>query len=203
MRALTNHAHHEPHPSGRLHPADTQPRRALLGLRRTPGRLALAVFRLPLFLYRSGWGWVLGRTFLSLVHVGRRSGQPHRIVAMVLADEPVSREVVICSAWGGDADWVKNLRAAGAKQVCIGRDRFVPEHRFLNEDEAVAVAVAFRESHPRRLRLISRILGWGDLSTEPAVRDFVQGHPFVAFRPASARPAEHTERQVASMTGKP
>jgi deazaflavin-dependent oxidoreductase (nitroreductase family) len=173
--------------------AQTKPGRALLGLRRTPGRLALAVFRLPLFLYRRGWGWLLGRTFLSLVHVGRRRGQPHQMVAMVLADDPVSRQVVICSGWGPDADWVKNVRAGGAQQVCTGRERFVPEHRFLNDDEAVAVGVAFRERHPRRLRLISKILGWGDLSTDAAVRGFVQGHPFVAFRPAAARVAEHTE----------
>jgi hypothetical protein len=40
----------------------------LLGVRRQPGRLALAVFRLPLPLYRRGWGWLLGHTFLLLVH---------------------------------------------------------------------------------------------------------------------------------------
>ena len=172
---------------------ETQPRRALLGLRRTPGRLALAVFRLPLFLYRRGWGWVLGRTFLSLVHVGRRHGQPHETVAMVLADDPASGEVVICSGWGPEADWVKNLRAGSAQRVCVGRESFVPEHRFLSDDEAVAVGVAFREHHPRRMRLICKILGWGDLSTDAALRGFVQGHPFVGFRPATERTAEHEQ----------
>jgi hypothetical protein len=43
-------------------------------LRVRPGRLALAVFRLPLPLYRRGWGSLLGHTFLLLVHVGRKSG---------------------------------------------------------------------------------------------------------------------------------
>jgi len=32
----------------------------LLGLRRQPGRLALAVMRMPRPLYRRGWGWMLG-----------------------------------------------------------------------------------------------------------------------------------------------
>jgi deazaflavin-dependent oxidoreductase (nitroreductase family) len=169
-----------------------QQRRALFGLRRRPGRLALAVFRIPLSLYRRRWGWLLGRTFLALVHAGRRSGQPHQTVAMVLADDPLLRQVVICSAWGPDADWIKNLRAGGGQQVIIGRERYVPEHRFLNDDEAVEVGVAFRQRHPRRLKLISKILGWGDLSTEAAMRGFVQGHPFVALRPATARAAEHT-----------
>ncbi len=160
--------------------------RPLLGLRRTPGRLALAVFRMPLRLYRCGRGWMLGRTFLMLVHVGRTTGQPHDMVAMVIADHPDTGEVVICSGWGPDADWLHNLHAGPAREVRIAGDRFVPEHRFLTEDEAVAVTVAFRRRHPRRVWLASAVLEWGDLRSDASVREFVQGHPFVALRPAGA-----------------
>lgn len=60
--------------------------RPLLGLRRQPGRLALLIFRLPLPISRAGWGWLfLGRTFLLLTYVGRRSGNPHATAAMVLS----------------------------------------------------------------------------------------------------------------------
>ncbi len=44
---------------------------------RRRGRLALLVFRLPLPLYRFGFGWVLGHAFLQLTHVGRRTGKAH------------------------------------------------------------------------------------------------------------------------------
>ena len=155
-----------------------------LGLRGTPGRLALAVFRLPLPLYRRDKGWMLGRMFLMLVHVGRKTGQPHDMVAMVLADAP--GEVVIFSGWGPDADWLLNLHAGPAREVRIGRDRFVPEHRFLSDDEAVAVVTGFRHRHPQRVRLASAILGWGDLRSDADIRQFVREHPFVALRPARA-----------------
>lgn len=156
--------------------------RPWFGLRRVPGRLALAVFRAPLWLYRRDKGWMLGRTFLMLVHVGRKSGQPHETVAMVLADDSDTGEVVIVSGWGPDADWVRNLRAGPAREVRIGREHFIPEHRFLAEDEAVAVGTAFRNSHPLRLRLVSAILGWGDMRNEGVLREFVQEHPLVALR---------------------
>lgn len=165
-------------------PRQARPRHRWLGLRRAPGRLALAVFRMPLRLYRRGWGWLFGRTFLAFTHVGRKTGEPHDTVAMVLADDHGSGEVVICSAWGPDADWVHNLRAAPALEVRVGRDRYPPAHRFLTEDEAVAVGVAFRHEHPRRLRLLSTTLGWGDLTRDAALRDFVRSHPFVALGPA-------------------
>ena len=169
--------------TGTTSPSSRRRQRSWLGLRGTPGRLALAVFRTPLWLYRRDKGWMLGRTFLMLVHVGRKSGQPHDMVAMVLADDPDTGEIVIFSGWGPHADWLHNLHAGPAREVHIARERFVPEHRFLSEDEAVAVAVAFRHRHPRRLRLASAILGWGDLRSDAAVHEFVQGHPFVALRP--------------------
>jgi deazaflavin-dependent oxidoreductase (nitroreductase family) len=162
--------------------------RRFLGLRRAPGRLALWVFRLPLALYRRGWGWVFGRTFLMFVHVGRTTGRLHQAVAMVLGDDPLTRELVICSAWGQDAQWIRNLRAAPATEIRIGRDRFVATQRFLADDEAVAAAHSFRQRHPYRLRLIGTILGWADLSSDHAMRRFVRTHPFVAFRPADSEP---------------
>ena len=69
--------------------------RPWLGLRTQPGRLALAVFRLPLPLYRARLGRLLGHTFLVLTHIGRRTGTPHATAAMVLRHDPVTHESVI------------------------------------------------------------------------------------------------------------
>jgi deazaflavin-dependent oxidoreductase (nitroreductase family) len=143
------------------------------------------VFRWPLRLYRREWGWMLGRTFLLLAHAGRKTGTRYETVAMVLADDPSTGELVICAAWGSDVDWVRNLRAGPAIEVRVGRDSFVPDHRFLDEDESFVVAVAFRRRHLWRLRLMGRILGWGDLTHDAAVHEFVCAHPFVALRPLS------------------
>jgi hypothetical protein len=71
--------------------------------------------------------------------------------------------------------------------VRLGRESFIPQHRFLSDDEAFDVAARFRREHPRRLRLISMILGWGDLSDDAAVRCFIRTHPLIAFRPATDR----------------
>ena len=153
------------------------------GLRRRPGRLALAVFRLPLWLYRQGRGWLLGDTFLLLVHAGRKTGKRYSTVAMVLRHDPRTREAVICSAWGQDADWIRNIRAHPALRVQIGRDSFTPQQRFLSEDESLAVVAEFRRQHPQRSRLIASILGWGDLGSDAVARNFVSTRPFVSLRP--------------------
>ena len=159
--------------------------RPLLGLRRRPGRLALVVLRSPLVLYRRHLGWLLGRTFMLLVHVGRRTGEPHPMTAMVMSYDPALREVVIFSGWGPRSDWVRNIRARPALRVEIGRESFTPQHRFLSEEESVAVASGFVRRHPSRVRLARLILGWPDLRSEAVLCEFVRTHPFVAFPPVT------------------
>jgi deazaflavin-dependent oxidoreductase (nitroreductase family) len=141
------------------------------------------VFRLPLQLYRRGWGWLLGDTFLLLAHAGRTTGKGYSTVAMVLRYDPRTREAVICSAWGKDADWIRNIRAHPALQVQIGRDSFTPQQHFLSDDECLAVVAGFRRRHPRRSRLLASVLGWGDLGSDAAAREFVSTRPFVCLRP--------------------
>ena len=167
----------------------SRPRRPLLGLRRKPGRLALAVFRMPLRAYRHDAGWLLGHTFMEFTHIGRKTGRRYEAVAMVLRYDADAREAVICGGWGPDTDWVRNLHAGPAAHVRLGRESFTPQHRFLSEEEAFDVVVQFRREHPRRVWLISTILGWGNLRDDAAVRGFIRTHPFVAFRPATSSPA--------------
>jgi deazaflavin-dependent oxidoreductase (nitroreductase family) len=169
--------------SAASHPAN-RAAKPLLGLRRKPGRLALAVFRLPLPLYRRGWGWLLGHTFLLLVHAGRKTGKPHFATAMVLRYDPQTREAVIFSAWSQDTDWIRNIRVRPALQVQIGRESFAPEQRFLSEEESLTVVAGFRRRHPWRLRLATWTMGWEDLRSDAAAREFVSARPFVSLRPA-------------------
>jgi deazaflavin-dependent oxidoreductase (nitroreductase family) len=157
--------------------------RSLLGFRRQPGKLALLVFRLPLPHYRAGWGWLfLGRAFLVVTHVGRRTGEQHATAAMVLAEDETTGEAVICSVWGQRTDWIRNLHAHPATRVQIGRDSFIPKQRFLTEQEAFAVGMDFRRRHPWRIRLIGRLLGF-DLRSDAALQQFTNSP---ALRPAPA-----------------
>lgn len=114
------------------------------------------------------------------------------MTAMVLDYDPATSEVVICDNSGASSDWVRNLRARPALRVQIGRKSFVPQHRFLTDDESLAVAVNFRRRHPHRARFAGRLLGWGDMRSETVVRDFVATRPFVVLRPAPDGPLPGT-----------
>jgi deazaflavin-dependent oxidoreductase (nitroreductase family) len=159
-------------------------------------------FRLPLPLYRAGWGWLfLGRTFLVLTHVGRTTGEPHATAAMVLAEDKSTGEAVFCSVWGPRADWIRNLRAHPALRVQIGRDSFAPQHRFLTDEEAFVVGAEFRDRHPLRVRLLGRVLGV-DLRSDGGIREFIETRPFVAVRPAGPGPGAGGAAQSGRLLGR-
>ena len=65
----------------------------------------------------------------------------------------------------------------------------------------MAVAVEFRRRHPWRLRLFSRILGWGNLDSDQAVREFVRTRPFVLFQPREADDARPAQTSLPKTTG--
>jgi deazaflavin-dependent oxidoreductase (nitroreductase family) len=139
---------------------------------------------MPLQAYHHDNGWLLGHTFLLLTHIGRKSGQLHESALMVLRYRPETLEAVVCSAWGSESDWVKNIQAHPAARVDVGHDSFQPEHRFLSPDESVGVLDECMRRHPWRFRLIGRVLGLGDLREELVAREFVRTRPFVSFQPA-------------------
>ena len=73
--------------------------RPFFGLRTKPGRLALALMRLPRPLYRHGLSRLLGHTFLLIAHQGRTTGRRRETVVMALDWDAKSKAAIVCSVW--------------------------------------------------------------------------------------------------------
>src|SRR5437870_474713 len=120
----------------------SQQDRSATDLRQTkPGKqnekapsLLIPIFKLPLLLYRLGLGWLLGKRFMQLTHVGRHSGKVRRTVLAVLRFDEKTKEIYAVSAWKG-SDWCYNIQASPALQVEIGFVRYVPVQRSLSPEE--------------------------------------------------------------------
>lgn len=153
-------------------------------------KLVRALFRAPARLYERNLGWVLGRRFLCLTHTGRRSGRRYRTVLEVVGTG--AGEVMVVAGLGRSADWYRNLAAAPAIEVAVGRRKFAPAHRVLGETEAAEVIAAYEHRNrwvrPVVHRLLSKLVGWRYDGSEPARRRLVGQLPIVAFRPASDAP---------------
>jgi deazaflavin-dependent oxidoreductase (nitroreductase family) len=119
----------------------------------------IPIFKLPVILYRLRLGWLMGRRFAQITHVGRRSGKTRRTILAVLRFDEATREIYAVSAWKG-SDWYHNIQAAPALLVEMGRVRYAPAQRTLTPEEITTTFMAYRAKHPIFSRMICRIPGW-------------------------------------------
>ena len=142
----------------------------------------IPMFKLPLTLYRLRLGWILGKRFMQITHVGRRSGRQYRTVLAVLKFDEKTKEIYAVSAWKG-SDWYYNVQAAPALQVETGFVHYAPAQRTLSPEEITSAFMEYRKQHPFFSRMVCRIPGWKWNSTYDEFLTLARTLHGVAFTP--------------------
>ncbi len=153
-----------------------------------PKGLVGRLLTLPLYLYRAHLGFLFGHRILVLVHEGRRTGRRRETPLEVVHYDKRTREAIVAAGWGRRTQWLYNVEAGLAREVRIGRKRYVPSHRILDLDEAMRTLDDY-EHHsgiPKSIvhRGLSWLLGWRYDGTEDARRRAAEQLPLVGLRPA-------------------
>jgi deazaflavin-dependent oxidoreductase (nitroreductase family) len=146
------------------------------------------LFSLPKYLYHAHLGLLFGHRFLLLVHEGRRSGRRYETPLEVIRYDARTHEAIVAAGWGRRTQWLHNVEAGGARQVWIGRERFVPEWRELTAEDG-ASTLEWYENHsgiPKVIvrAVLSRLLGWHYGGSPADRRRAVAQLPMVSFEPA-------------------
>ena len=142
----------------------------------------IPMFKLPLLLYRLRLGWLLGKRFMLLTHVGRHSGKVRRTILAVLRFDETTKEIFAVSAWKG-SDWYANIQVAPALEVETACVRYAPLQRTLSPQEITTTFMEYRKQHPIFSRMICRIPGWKWDSTYEEFFELARTLRGVAFRP--------------------
>lgn len=141
------------------------------------------LFRLPVHLYRWGFGWLLGQRFVAIHHRGRRTGAAHTTVVEVAARDRDADTWTVASGWGPEADWYRNLLAQPDVVIQVGR-RWIPVHAEpLPADDGADVMTGYARRHPRTARRIAGLLGFAVDGSEADLRTVGRELPFIRFSP--------------------
>ena len=131
------------------------------------------LMRLPVGLYRAGWGWLLGDRFVMIEHLGRKSHEPRFVVVEVV--DRGRNFVRVASGFGERAQWYRNLDANGVAFLSTGKAVRVPAHvRVLDDAQSGAVLDIYASRHPRAWSVL------GPAMTELSGRAVI---PVVEFTP--------------------
>ena len=163
-------------------PANTPPRTRIDKKNEKAPSFLIPIFKLPVFLYQLHLGWLLGKRFMQITHIGRRSGKVRRTILAVLRFDEKTKEIYAVSAWKG-SDWYYNIQARPALQVETGFVRYVPVQCTLSPEEITTTFMEYRKEHPFFSRMICRIPGWKWDSTYEEFLELAGTLHGVAFKP--------------------
>jgi hypothetical protein len=65
-----------------------------------PTGLSRLLFRIPIYVYRLGMGWLFGDRLMLLNHIGRVSGKQRATVLEVVTHDLADDSFVVASGWG-------------------------------------------------------------------------------------------------------
>jgi len=145
--------------------------------------------RLPVALYRSGLGRLLGARFLRLKHTGRVSGLPRYTVLEVLDVDRAHQTYFVASGWGERSDWVKNITADPAVEIQTGGRRMPARARRLTPEQAAEKMLHYGQQHPGALQSLARVMGYRVEGSEAAYRELGRRVPVFAFETGAPGPA--------------
>lgn len=116
------------------------------------------VVRSPLWLYHHRLGWLLGRRFLLLEHVGRRTGLPREAVLEVV-DRPAPGTYRVVSGLGTRSEWLRNVQHTPRVRVSVGRVTKRPGTAYVHPPEdSAGILSAYAAAHPAAWAALSPVL---------------------------------------------
>ena len=150
--------------------------------RKPPSRLVKLGFKVPMCVYRAHLGFLFGGRVIAIVHRGRKSGKRYLSGLEVLLRR--DGELFVFSAWGRNADWLRNIEAGGVDELWDGRTRYDDvTFRVLEPDEAFDILLAYEDEHAATARrTLPRMLPGYDFS-DVMRRELAQAGTIVGFRP--------------------
>jgi len=138
--------------------------------RKPPTGLSRILFRAPIWLYRWGLGWLMGKRFLLINHVGRKSGLPRQAVVEVMAHDPEHQAYLVASGFGPRSQWYQNLLATPEATIVVGRQELAVMAVPLSPAESGQAFLDYARRHPAAIKGLSRMLGYALDGTEADIR---------------------------------
>lgn len=144
----------------------------------------------PRMLFHLGLGPLFRHRVVLLVHHGRRTGRRYETLLEVIQWDENAHEACVLSAFGADAQWLRNAQAGAAIEVQVARERFAASMRVLGTSEAEHVLAGYEQRNRLLVPVIhfalGRFAGLRYDDSRNTRRQVAERLPIVAFRPRDA-----------------
>ena len=147
--------------------------------RHKPRGLTKWLLGAPRWLYKARLGFLFGKRFGMIEHVGRKSGRVYQTPLEVVTHQ--GDRYVICSGWGPGADWYRNIQATPAVAFWVGSRRSQVDQQLLTAEEGAAELGEYRKNHPSAARTLWKAMGLDDDGSSDGLLRAAETIPTVAL----------------------
>ena len=147
-----------------------------------PRGISRLLFRLPIALFRSGFGWLFGNRLLLLNHIGRRSGKQRQAVLEVAHHDKKTNTFIVNVGYGKGSDWYQNIKKKPNVSIMVGRKIINVHADDLSPKEGGEIMVGFFRKHPVEARM-AILMGYRVKSNEEEFRALGEEMSFVKLVP--------------------
>ena len=145
-------------------------------------------FRAPIWMFRTGLGWIMGSRFLLLTHIGRKTGLPRQTVLEIINESPDRQVYTVVSGFGSKSQWYKNIIHNPKVKIQVGTKKFQALARRLDPDQAEKVFQDYIQRFPRGFQTLAYLIGYQIEHTEEGYRKFSRQIPIIQFKCAQQSP---------------
>lgn len=125
--------------------------------------------RMPLPIFRAGFGWIFGGRLMMLEHRGRFSGFWREVILEVVERESKDA-LLIASGLGPNSQWYRNLREFPICRVNVGFIRRCDARaELLSPDESRSALARHASAHPATYRALKRAIVEATGDAEPDI----------------------------------
>ena len=147
-----------------------------------PKGLLRLLFRGPVYLYRWGLGWLFGKRFVLIHHIGRVSGREHQAVVEIVEREAETENVIVVAGYGEQTQWYKNLKVKPETEIQIGNRTHPVKAEFVSPLDGEEIIARYMAKYGAITGQLFRMMGYDWDGTEAGAREIArEGLRFVRF----------------------
>jgi deazaflavin-dependent oxidoreductase (nitroreductase family) len=151
-------------------------------LKNPPKGFARLLWRAPIWLFNAGLGWIFGKRFLLLNHVGRKSGKARQAMLEVVRYDKDGHTYYVASGFGEKSDWFQNVMQHPDVTIQVGGKRYTTQAVRLSLEAAEEEMLTYGRNHPTAIKNLASLMNYPVDGSEESFRNLGRLLPVIAFK---------------------
>lgn len=125
-----------------------------------PTGLSRILFRLPIWLFRLGLGGLLGKRFVLVNHIGRKSSKLRQAVLEVVDYDKGSQRIIVAAGFGEKTAWYQNLLQKPETTIQLAWKKMDVVAEQLTSKQSGDFMLSYAKAHPPEARVLAKFMGY-------------------------------------------